>query len=168
MREISAVDRQDPNFKRMMYVRYADDFVILVTGSYSEALQIKKHIRDFLKAHTGLVLNEEKTLITSTRKPFSFLGATCKRVVNMNRLTSMKGAISRRTTPRLRLDIPVKSLMERFIKNKFCRGADAPTARKDLINLDHEDILRFYNNKIQGLVEFYSFARNYLVMHRFM
>jgi len=168
MRGISAVDRNDPNFKRMLYVRYADDFVVLVTGTYSEALQIKRHIKDFLREHTGLTLNEEKTLITSTRRPFSFLGATCKRVVNMGRLTRMKGAISRRTTPKLRLDIPVKTLMGKLIKNKFCKGPDAPTARKDLINLDHEDILRFYNSKIQGLVEFYNFSRNYLVMHRFM
>jgi hypothetical protein len=58
--------------------------------------------------------------------------------------------------------------MGKLIKNKFCKGPDAPTARKDLINLDHEDILRFYNSKIQGLVEFYNFSRNYLVMHRFM
>ena len=79
----------------------------------------------------------------------------------------MKGPISKRTTPRMRIDIPVKSLMEKFIKNRFCSRADSPTARKDLINLDHDDILTFYNRKIIGLTSFYNFARNYPAMHRF-
>lgn len=168
MREVSAVDRHDPNFKRMLYIRYADDFVILITGTHEDAVRIRRHVKDYLSKHTGLVLNEEKTVITSTRRPFEFLGATCKRVANSNKLTKMKGAISKRTTPRMRLDIPQKALMDKFIKNHFCSKADKPTARKDLVNLDHEDIIRFYNSRIFGLVEFYNFARNYSSLHRFM
>lgn len=168
MRTISAVDRYDPNFKRLLYLRYADDFVILVIGSYEEALRIKRHVKDFLLKNTGLILNEDKTLVTSTRDPFNFLGATCKRVVSMGKLTRMKGAISKRAVPRMRLDIPTDELMKKFIKNHFCRGIDAPTARKDMVNLDHNDIIMFYNSKISGLVEFYNFARNYSALNRFM
>lgn len=168
MRGINAVDRYDPDFKRMLYIRYADDFVILITGTHEDAVKIRGHVKDFLLKHTGLVLNDEKTIITSTRRPFGFLGATCKRVVNPNKLTKMEGGISKRTTPRMRIDIPQKALMDKFIKNHFCSRADKPTARKDLVNLDHEDIIRFYNSRIRGLVEFYNFARNYSSMHRFM
>jgi hypothetical protein len=172
MRSISATNRYDPNLKRLLYIRYADDFVILMKGSLEEANRMKRHVKDFLMKQTGLELNDEKTLVTSTRKPFNFLGATCKRVINMGKMTTlrgsiMKGPISKRTTPRMRIDIPVKSLMEKFIKNRFCSRADSPTARKDLINLDHDDILTFYNRKIIGLTSFYNFARNYPAMHRF-
>lgn len=168
MRGTNAVDRYDPDFKRMLYIRYADDFVILITGTHEDAVKIRRHVKDFLLKHTGLVLNDEKTIITPTRRPFEFLGATCKRVVNSNKLTKMKGAISKRTTPRMRIDIPHKALMDKFIKNHFCSKADKPTARKDLVNQDHEDIIRFYNSRIMGLVEFYDFGRNYSSMHRFM
>lgn len=173
MRSISATNRYDPNFKRMLFIRYADDFVILMRGNLEEANRMKRHVKDFLMKHTGLELNDEKTLVTSTRKPFNFLGATCKRVINMGRMTTlkgpiMKGTITKTTTPRMRIDIPVRTLMDKFIKNKFCWRADSPTARKDLINLDHDDILAFYNSKIIGLTTFYNFARNFPAMHRFI
>lgn len=168
MLAISSVDRQDPHFRRILYIRYADDFVILITSTYREALNIKRHVKDFLSREIGLELSVEKTLITPTRKPFLFLGATCKRVSRSGKITRMKNAISRRTTPKMRIDIPIKVLMDKFIKNKFCSKADSPTARKDLINLDHPDIIMFYNSRISGLVEFYNFARNYAALHRFI
>ena len=109
MRSISATNRYDPNLKRLLYIRYADDFVILMRGSLEEANRMKRHVKDFLMKQTGLELNDEKTLVTSTRKPFNFLGATCKRVINMGKMTTlrgsiMKGPISKRTTPRMRID----------------------------------------------------------------
>jgi group II intron reverse transcriptase/maturase len=168
MRKISSIDYQDPNFKRMMYVRYADDFVILLTGSYEEANIIKRHVKDVLLKKTGLELNEEKTLVTSTSKAFEFLGASCKRAGTSNKLTKSVEGISRRAVPRLRIDIPIDKLMNNFIKYGICKSKDNPTARKDLVNLDHNDITAFYNSKILGITEFYNFARNYHELHRFM
>lgn len=55
------------------YVRYADDFVILVAGDKKEALAIKERVREKLSG-TGLELNEEKTRITRWSKTISFLG----------------------------------------------------------------------------------------------
>gem|GEM_PF-4828234 len=34
------------------------------------------------------------------------------------------------------------------------------TARKDLVNFSHHEIVSFFNHRIQGLVTFYSFAVN--------
>ena len=39
-------------------------------------------------------------------------------------------------------------------------GIPTPTARRDLINLEHHEIITFYNHKIQGLLSFYRFASN--------
>lgn len=168
MRTISAVDRQDREFKRMMYLRYADDFVILITGTHKEASTIKRHVGDFLKSNTGLELSDEKTAITPTRLPFKFLGASCKRVHGSRKQTKTREAISKRTVPKMRLDIPTRELMNKFIKNGFCSGPDSPSARRDLTNLDHNDIIMFYNSTISGLVEFYDFARNYSALHRYI
>lgn len=48
MRSMRSVDSFDPNFRRMDYVRYADDFVVLVTGSFKDANFIKSNLKDFL------------------------------------------------------------------------------------------------------------------------
>lgn len=65
----------DPNFKRVMYLRYADDFVILISGSSNDAKMISNRVKDILKKKCGLELNKEKTIITATKDGFMFLGA---------------------------------------------------------------------------------------------
>lgn len=172
MLKISAVDRSDPNFKRMLYLRYADDFVILVTGSHQDALRIKRHVKDYLAKHTGLELNDEKTVVSPTSEPFLFLGASCKRVDNSNKLSEITGSnIRKRTVPRMRVDLPIDILIKKFRTNGFIKnsklGKTLATARKDLINLDHNDIVRFYNAKINGILSHYGFARNRYELHRF-
>lgn len=67
----------DPNFKRMMYLRYADDFIILVAGSSDDAHLIRGRIKDVLNKKCGLLLNVDKTIITATKDGFNFLGARC-------------------------------------------------------------------------------------------
>ena len=168
MKKISSVNFRDPNFKRLLYIRYADDFVILITGSHEEAIRIKRHVKDYLLKETGLDLNKEKTLVTSTNKKFEFLGGSCKRTNTSNKVTRIAPGLTKRTVPRMRIDIPLDKLMNNFVKNKFCKGKDLPTARKDLVNLDHNEILAFYNKKISGITEFYNFARNYSALHRFI
>src|SRR5437764_13601 len=39
----------DPNFRRLHYVRYADDFLLGFTGSRSEAEEIKWQLKEFLQ-----------------------------------------------------------------------------------------------------------------------
>jgi group II intron reverse transcriptase/maturase len=55
------------------YVRYADDFVILVQGKKEEAHARKDEIRKKLQ-EMGLALSEEKTKLTHWRYPVRFLG----------------------------------------------------------------------------------------------
>lgn len=68
MRTMRSVDVFDPNFKRLEYVRYADDFVVFVSGSFKDAQFIKNNIKDYLKVNCGLELNMEKTMISNIAK----------------------------------------------------------------------------------------------------
>lgn len=61
----------DGNFKRLKYVRYADDFLI---GIIVSKVKIKDDIKRFLADRLALELSDEKTLITHTEKPAKFLG----------------------------------------------------------------------------------------------
>ena len=58
---------------KLGYVRYADDFLILVNGTKEDAIEVKSIVKDKLKS-LGLELSEEKTKLTHWRKPVTFLG----------------------------------------------------------------------------------------------
>jgi RNA-directed DNA polymerase len=64
--------------KRVYLIRYADDFVI--TGVSRDLLEneVVPMVRDFL-AQRGLMLSEEKTVITPTEEGFDFLGLNIRR-----------------------------------------------------------------------------------------
>jgi group II intron reverse transcriptase/maturase len=55
-------------------IRYADDFVVLVSGTYEDALKEKEALAAHLKHAAKLILSEEKTHITPLEKGFEFLG----------------------------------------------------------------------------------------------
>jgi group II intron reverse transcriptase/maturase len=64
----------DPSFKTIHFNRYADDFVIGVNGSKSDAEKIKEDIRHFLQNTLRLTLSEEKTKITHSSELIRYLG----------------------------------------------------------------------------------------------
>lgn len=55
-------------------VRYADDFVVLVSGTQAEAYAEKTALAEHLRQTTGLELSPEKTKVTATTDGFEFLG----------------------------------------------------------------------------------------------
>ena len=65
----------DPNFRRLWFVRYADDWLLGFAGPKSEAQEIKQQLASFLQKELSLELSEEKTLITHARtEKAHFLG----------------------------------------------------------------------------------------------
>src|SRR5262249_9399949 len=56
-----------------LYVRYADDFVVLCNGTKAEALAMKEELKELLST-MGLTLSEEKTKVTHITEGFNFLG----------------------------------------------------------------------------------------------
>jgi len=75
MRNKSTIDRKDPNFRRLTYVRYADDWIIGIRGSRLESINILNKCNKFLKEHLKLDLSLEKTKISQLSKDkIFFLG----------------------------------------------------------------------------------------------
>lgn len=58
---------------RVKYVRYADDWLILVVGGKQEAETIKQQVKEKLSS-MGLKLSDEKTKVTHWHHPVRFLG----------------------------------------------------------------------------------------------
>jgi len=162
------MDPNDPNYRRSMYRRYADDFVYLFEGPIAEAKIIKEKIKQALHKLTGLELNEEKTLITHLMEGFSFLGANIKGLrhvgYTMKTTTPLGSKIRMRANTRARINMPTKNLFEKLIQNGFARrnslGTILAKPVTKLVNLDHSTIIQFYNSKIYGLLNYYTFAAN--------
>ena len=72
--EIPREDEMDNSYRRLKYVRYADDFLCGVIGSRQDAERIKKDIKNFLSEILFLELSDEKTLITHAEQSAEFLG----------------------------------------------------------------------------------------------
>lgn len=113
MRKKSAYDLQDPNFKRMMYIRYADDFVVLLTGSRNDTELTKVRIKEALARRCGAELNQEKTEITNIRRGFMFLGTHIRKLTRNPEFVKEDGrkGISRVAQPRLLLNAPLMEIL---------------------------------------------------------
>ena len=75
MRSMSSRDPRDPGYRRLRYVRYADDQLLGFAGPKAEAERIKDQLATFLREDLGLELSSEKTLITHARtRAARFLG----------------------------------------------------------------------------------------------
>jgi group II intron reverse transcriptase/maturase len=64
---IPSREPNDPDFRRLRYIRYADDFLLGFTGPKAEAKDIKRKLAAFVRDELKLELSEEKTLITHAR-----------------------------------------------------------------------------------------------------
>jgi hypothetical protein len=75
MRSLPSSDPRDPGYRRLRYVRYADDQLLGFTGPKHEAEEIKQRLAAFLRDELALELSPDKTLITHARtRAARFLG----------------------------------------------------------------------------------------------
>jgi len=114
----------DPDFRRLYYVRYADDFLLGFIGPKSEAEAIKQHLRDFLRDELELELSEEKTLITHARSEAArFLGYQVTTLHNDTKRSkrSDRQATSRSINGGIGLEVPKDVLEEKC--QRYMRGS---------------------------------------------
>jgi RNA-directed DNA polymerase len=71
--------RRTRGLANYVYVRYADDFVILCNGARAQAEQVREEVKNFLGVNLRLTLSMEKTKITHLNDGFDFLGFTIRR-----------------------------------------------------------------------------------------
>ncbi len=67
MKQMPSLDSMDPAYRRLRYVRYADDWLLGFSGPRCEAEEIKHRVGRFLRDILRLELSETKTLITHAR-----------------------------------------------------------------------------------------------------
>jgi group II intron reverse transcriptase/maturase len=160
--ELPSIDTQDPNYRRLRYVRYADDFLLGFIGPKSEAEEIKKEIGKFLQDELKLELSEAKTLITNARSEKArFLGyeiSTSQADTKRHKDNRTTGTISRRSiNGRAKLTIP-KDVRDAY-SQKYMRNGKA-IHRSELENESVFDIITKYQLEFRGIANYYKLASN--------
>lgn len=162
---LSSKNPADPNFRRLWYCRYADDFLIGFIGPKREATLIKDKIEQFLKLNLNLELSAEKTGIKHAKtEEASFLGYTVKISDNKKLLkVKIRGSYA---TKRTNIGLPKLSIPKEKI-NKFCKKNRygqlermKATPRLELTKLSDAEILSTYNAELRGYANYYAMAKN--------
>jgi group II intron reverse transcriptase/maturase len=162
MLETQASDSQDPNFRRMYYCRYADDFLVGIIGSKREAEALKAWLSTYLKEELQLELSVEKTLITHVENRVRFLGYDIKRGRGKRKVRVRKrqgSGVQRTCMQKLTLRMP-RDKCEAFAKEYGQRQGWQGRERTYLIRLSELEILMIYNAEIRGFLGYYALADN--------
>ena len=178
LRTIPYVDPMDDGYKRLVYVRYADDFLIGVIGSKVDAKQVKADVGQFIRQQLLLELSQEKTLITHGSDFAQFLSFQITTSTEQNSTRAKAGYIKRSYTGRIKLYVPKEKWLKRLLsygalkiqydKNNGNKEIWEPICRSGLRNLDDLEILNQYNAEIRGLYNYYRIAHNATVLNNFL
>ena len=148
-------DPNDPDFRRLWYVRYADDFLLGFSGPREEAEQIKLQLEGFLRDSLKLELSHEKTLITHARTEAArFLGYEIV-TLNADEKHDHRGRRCINGAPGLKVPVDViRAKCSRYTR----RGKPSQLAAR-LQDTDFS-IMTQYQAEYRGLVQYYLLAFN--------
>jgi group II intron reverse transcriptase/maturase len=155
LQRLPSRDPDDPDYRRLHYVRYADDWLLGYTGTRREAEDIKAKIGKFLGYRLKLELSEHKTLITHGRtEPARFLGYEI--VVHNNDAKHDRHG-HRSINAAIGLKVPM-DVVRAGRKPYLRRGKPAA-----ILSRAHDSDLRIvarYQAEFRGIAEYYQMAYN--------
>lgn len=171
-------DPMDTGYKRVVYVRYADDFLIGVIGSKEDAKQVKTDVGEFIKEQLHLEMSPEKTLITHGNDFARFLGYLVTVSREQNRTRTKNGFTRRTYVGKVKLYVPKEKWLNRLLsygalkisydKAHGNKEVWEPVRRPGLIRLDDIEILNQYNAEVRGMYNYYWLANNATVLNAFV
>lgn len=154
-RKLMSVAAVDPDYRRLRYVRYADDFLLGFVGPKKEAEEIRDRLAEFLKTNLKLNLSMEKTFIThAVDEKAKFLGyeITVTREQNLVSDTGMRA-----TNGYIALLMP-QEVVRRY-RGMYSKEGKI-THRANLIADKDYTILQRYQAVLKGIYDYYCMAVN--------
>lgn len=162
MQKIQSRLPNDPNFRRLYYVRYADDWVISIRGPRQDASYILKNIKIMLEDKLKLNLNIEKSKITNPRKEsVLFLGTN---ICLSHHTYHAKGNHHqiKRVSSQLILLAPMDRIFKKLTQSGFMSSKYKSGIPKLIWYHNNKDtIILLYNNVLREYINYYSFTHNY-------
>lgn len=166
-RKVPYFKYNDPSYRRMHYVRFADVFIITLNGPKNEALNISNRCVDFLN-DLNLTLSPDKTLITNPNtKEIPFLGYLIKNLPEQkyyySRLYGDKfRQISKIKGGQVYLKADLKKVVQKLSDKGFCLKNGYPIPNFSLLNETQYGTLIKVSKIIKGISSYYILATNYL------
>lgn len=158
MLNVPSKDAMDPNFKKLVYVRYADDWILGVRGSYQDCVALLDNISKFLKFELKLNLSEEKTLITNSNKGKAiFLGTLISKSQHQSFNRSL--GFARRNNREIRLEAPLDRIIKKLREANILDGT-VTAPRFIWLSNSKDQIITLYNSIYRGYTNYYSFVLN--------
>ena len=151
-RSVPTLDPDDPGYRRLRYVRYADDILLGFTGPKAEGEEIKRRLGQFLQDQLKLELSETKTLITHARTEAArFLGYEIAVWHDNRRIAAGRRSVNGGIWLRVPADV-IKVKCARYMQ----RGK--PERRPELLNDSDHAIISRYGSEYRGIVQYYLLA----------
>jgi group II intron reverse transcriptase/maturase len=153
--QLPSMAPNDPDYRRLRYIRYADDVLLGFAGPKAEAEEIKQRLAEFLHQALKLGLSQEKTLIThATTQAARFLGYEIV-TQQVNDKHSKDGG--RRVNGRIGLRVAA-DVVDKYCTAYMKRGK--PVHRPELTVESDYTIARLYQAEYRGIVQYYMLAQN--------
>lgn len=153
-RQMPSRDFYDPDYRRLLYVRYADDFLLGFAGPLAEAREIKERLKTFLQEELHLDMSDEKTLIThASTQTAKFLGYE----ITVAQEDSKRTKGQRTVNGVIQLRVP-----QRFVEERSARymRRGKPIHRPERMSNEDFSIVADYQAEYRGYVQYYSLAVN--------
>ena len=154
-------------YKRVKYIRYADDILLGVVGSLALAKEIRADIQGFLREKLLLEIHDSPILHAQTDEAH-FIGTKItyrdrsKMITDdVDKISNIK-RIKLQPITRAQLYIPIQALLKRALDRGYAKknaqGLLRATAHSSLSASEDRLIVSHFSAVIRGLVNFYSFA----------
>ena len=153
-RTLPSVDTHDPTYRRLRYIRYADDYLLGFAGPRQEAEAIKQQLATFLRDKLKLEQSEEKTVITHGRTgAASFLGFEL----------TVQDCDTKRTNGRRSVNADICFRIPRGVVTDRCgpfMRNGKPMHLQQMVNDSEYDTVVRFQAEYRGLVNYYRVANN--------
>jgi RNA-directed DNA polymerase len=151
-------------FRRLLYCRYADDFIFGIMGSYSDAKMVLETIKNFLSKELSLETSPNKTGIVRATRHIEFLGYNIRTQTGRIRKIKTKKGVQktlRTGVGTIRFEVPKGKTLD------FCNAHEygdyhttQATHRAKLLTSSEAEIIEVYNAEKRGLANYYALAKD--------
>ncbi len=157
------------NFKKFYHIRYVTSFIIGIVGSRKDIIKIYHKIEMFMINELQFPLGSQTiSVIHFSKNPLFFVGIFIKKNWRRDKwfqITKEKNKISMKIkmTPKISLNASIKLIFKKATFHGFFKNREdkfIPVRVAPCINLNHLNILRYYNFVIYVVSNYYSFVDN--------
>ena len=167
--------KDNKNFRRLLYTRYANTIILGFMGTKEEALTIQFEIKRFVEQQLKLEINTDKTNIYNSKdNNIMYLGFFLRYSHNNNIFKNSKILLYQKkqntqliymTTNSAQLRAPVFHLIQYAIRKGYAKVRENGTVRatscQRISSLEDKQIVQIFSTIIKEIVEYYSPTNHY-------